>query len=189
LEGKDIVVTPLKRKMDVFEAMIREETFLKGRGQGNELSFFVFDYDPKDELIVRDFVKRLVRQAQQHVVNVQLFQAILNMFEAEVGLSALRELEDAEGTLALQDAMMPLLESDRLMRAIAKRATGADVLLLTGVGNLFPLMRSHTVLNRLHEWVSGVPVVLFFPGTYSGQKLMLFNLMDDDHYYRAFRIS
>lgn len=183
------MVTPLKRKMDLFETMIRDEVFLKGRGQGNELSFFVFDYDPKDELIVRDYVKRIVRQAQLHVVNVQLFQAILDMFEVEVGLFALTELEATEGTLALQDAMMPLLESNRLMRGIAERAKGADVLLLTGVGNLFPLMRSHTMLNRLHEWVSDVPVVLFFPGTYSGQKLMLFNLMDDDHYYRAFRIS
>jgi len=179
----------LKKKMDIFESMIRDDSFLKGRGQGNELSFFVFDYDPADELVIRDYVRRIVRQAQQKVISVHLFQTVLAIFDAEVGMNTLLELEDEEGTQALQEAMMPMIESDRLMRSIAEAAEGADVLLLTGVGNLFPLMRSHTVLNRLHEWISGLPVVLFFPGTYSGQKLMLFNLLEDDNYYRAFRIS
>ena len=183
------MATELKRKMDALEHMVHDDMFLKGRGQGNELSFFVFDYDPADELVVRDYVRRIVRQAQQQVVCVNLFQTVLAIFEAEVGNGALLELEAQEGTQALQDAMMPMLESDRLMRFIAQESQGADVLLLTGVGNLFPLMRSHTVLNRLHEWIAGIPVVLFFPGTYSGQKLMLFNMLEDDNYYRAFRIT
>ncbi len=183
------MATDLKKKMDVFERMVQDETFLRRHGQGNELSYFVFDYDPAEEQLVRDFVRRIVRQAQQKVVNVDLYRSVLSLFEAEVGIDTLLELEEQEGTQALREGMMPMLDSDRLVRSIAKQAEGADVVLLTGVGSLFPLMRSHTVLNRLHEWITGTPVVLFFPGTYNGQKLMLFNQLTDDNYYRAFRIT
>ncbi len=183
------MASDLREKMAVLERMIHDETFLQRHGQGNELSFFVFDYDPAEEQLVRDFVRRIVRQAQQKVVNVNLYQSVLFLFESEVGIDTLLQLEEQEGMQALREAMMPMLESDRLMRSIAEQAQGADVLLLTGVGSLFPLMRSHTVLNRLHEWITRTPVVLFFPGTYNGQKLMLFNLLTDDNYYRAFRIT
>jgi hypothetical protein len=30
------------------------------------------------------------------------------------------------------------------------------------------------------------PVVMFFPGSYDGQELRLFNTLKDDNYYRAF---
>lgn len=179
----------LQSKMDALEQMIQDDAFLRGEGQGNELSYYIFDYDPKDELVVRSFVNRLVRQSPRRIVNVNLYEALLSMFEGEVGLETLFEIEATEGTARLQRAMMPMLDSDRLVRTVAAAADGAEALLLTGVGSLYPLVRSHSVLNRLHEWVTDIPVVLFFPGTYNGSQLKLFHILTDDHYYRAFRIT
>ena len=68
------------------------------------------------------------------------------------------------------------------------RTTNDDIVFLTGVGKVWPIIRSHTVLNNLHRALDKVPVVLFFPGTYDGGSLMLFNEIKDDNYYRAFQL-
>ena len=62
------------------------------------------------------------------------------------------------------------------------------VVLITGIGKCYPILRSHTVLNNLHQVVDNVPVVLFYPGNYDGQELVLFGEIKDDNYYRAFKL-
>lgn len=62
------------------------------------------------------------------------------------------------------------------------------VVFLTGIGKCYPILRSHKVLNNLHQAFVRVPVVMFFPGTYNEQELILFNEIKDDNYYRAFRL-
>jgi hypothetical protein len=41
------------------------------------------------------------------------------------------------------------------------------------------------VLNNLQSAVKNIPTLMFFPGEYSGKSLKLFNLLEDDNYYRA----
>ena len=62
------------------------------------------------------------------------------------------------------------------------------VVFLTGIGKCYPILRSHKVLNNLHQAFVRCPVVMFFPGTYNEQELILFNEIKDDNYYRAFRL-
>jgi hypothetical protein len=69
-----------------------------------------------------------------------------------------------------------------------------DILFLTGVGEVFPYIRSHNVLNNLQSVADSKPTVIFFPGSYqhsleSGASLVLFGKLQDDKYYRAFKIS
>ena len=63
-----------------------------------------------------------------------------------------------------------------------------DVVFITGVGRVYPYMRSHNVLNNLQHVFDDIPVVLFYPGEYTGQSLTLFGKFFDDHYYRAFNL-
>ena len=68
-----------------------------------------------------------------------------------------------------------------------------DVMFITGVGEVFPYIRSHTVLNNLQSTAKNKPTVMFFPGEYSqsleeGSSLNLFGKLIDDNYYRAFNI-
>ncbi|MDD3190001.1 MAG: DUF1788 domain-containing protein [Fermentimonas sp.] len=49
-------------------------------------------------------------------------------------------------------------------------------------------MRSHIVLNNLQSEIKNIPTLMFYPGEYSGRSLRLFNLLEDDNYYRAFNI-
>ena len=62
------------------------------------------------------------------------------------------------------------------------------MLLLTGVGAAYPMLRSHTLLAGLQATMKDKPVVMFYPGRYDGFSLRLFNKLADDHYYRAFRL-
>jgi len=67
------------------------------------------------------------------------------------------------------------------------------VIFLSGVGEVFPYIRSHNVLNNLQSTAKDKPTVMFFPGAYthsleSGASLDLFGRLHDDKYYRAFNI-
>ena len=63
-----------------------------------------------------------------------------------------------------------------------------DILLITGVGKVYPFMRSHNILDNLQHIFSDIPVVLLYPGTYNGQELSLFDEFQDGNYYRAFNM-
>ncbi len=65
----------------------------------------------------------------------------------------------------------------------------AKVYFITGVGQVFPFLRSHNILNNLQNIAKSAPTLMFFPGKYNGQSLELFGLLKDDNYYRAFNID
>jgi len=76
--------------------------------------------------------------------------------------------------------------------AIRDRLAGEtfDIFFLTGIGEVFPYIRSHNVLNNLQSVVKGKPMLMFFPGRYDqsdtlGSSLVLFGRLKDDQYYRA----
>jgi hypothetical protein len=85
---------------------------------------------------------------------------------------------------------------DHLVPLIAKKLeeNRPAVVMLDGVGLVFPYIRSHNVLEKLQGVTGKTPSVLFFPGDYSfveqrGSYLKLFGAMPDDRYYRAFNIA
>ena len=101
--------------------------------------------------------------------------------EAEQDKDDFREL--------LQGMLDPQLH---LAPAIGARIADGDfdILFLTGIGEVFPYIRSHNVLNNLQSVVTGKPMLTFFPGRYDqsdtlGSTLVLFGLLKDDQYYRA----
>ena len=59
-----------------------------------------------------------------------------------------------------------------------------DVLVVCDCLLYTSILRSHKVLNNLHQAFVRCPVVMFFPGTYNEQELILFNEIKDDNYYR-----
>ena len=84
---------------------------------------------------------------------------------------------------------MKVNDDDSLIVQYIKEHTPENaVVFLTGIGKCYPILRSHKVLNNLHQAFVRCPVVMFFPGTYNEQELILFNEIKDDNYYRAFRL-
>ena len=179
----------LQKRMDYFFDYIQQPEFLQKKGMANEIPYYIFDYSPKKELAVRSFVRYVKERVKLNIIEINLYRFLLDIYEQEVGLETLLELEADEGTEELFDALMPTLEGDGFVHSIAQKCQGHDILFLTGVGSIYPLMRSHTVLNRLQQYLTDIPIVMFYPGKYSGSDLSLFNIFKDDNYYHAFRIS
>ena len=63
-----------------------------------------------------------------------------------------------------------------------------DLVLLSGVGSVWPMMRTHSLLNNLHPVMGNTPLVMFYPGKYDQKTLRLFGKIKIENYYRAFRL-
>jgi hypothetical protein len=63
-----------------------------------------------------------------------------------------------------------------------------DILLITGVGEVYPYMRSHKILDNLQHVFEKIPVLMLYPGVFTGQRLDLFGKFIDGNYYRAFNL-
>ncbi len=137
------------------------------------------------------------------VLEVNLYDLCIDLLKAREGSSPDTNLWDE--ILAIEsevekDSLLELLQNvlgieDYLIPAIGERLRQAefDVLLLSGIGEVFPHIRSHNVLNNLQSTAKDKPTVIYFPGEYrhsleQGASLELFGLLHDDKYYRAFNI-
>ncbi len=182
-----------KEKLDLLLPKIQNPEFIKNTGLGNELGFHIFDYEPKDELLIRDYVKRLVKKLNSeegniNTVELDLFDILIQVLKSKNVFEKAMELEHKQGSQAVQKAIGPILTPEAFNTIIEAKVKDAQLILLTGVGKAFPLVRSHTVLNNLHYILDKVPVIMFFPGKYNKLELRLFNKFKDDNYYRAFKI-
>lgn len=164
-------------------------------GTANDLKFYIFDYHPRDELIVREEVKKL-KARNPEIVEFDLYEMMLSIIDEEGYMDDVLRMEtDYDKDLLLREVFQPLLSVEEDESAFLDRFKydvpddGEHIVLLTGVGKAFPIIRSHTILNNLHSIFRRNPVVMMYPGRYelkTAQTLRLFERLDDDNYYRAF---
>ena len=174
--------------------------FLDMQGLGNEVPFFICPFKPVDTVAINSLQQQLINKLEQ--LDVRVFE--VNLYDLSVDLIRERGLferiEELEPTLSkdqLKELLQNILDPEQhLVPEIAKRIELAeyDVLFVTGVGEVFPYIRSHNVLNNLQKEAKSKPTVMFFSGEYtysleSGAALVLFGRLQDDKYYRAFNIN
>jgi hypothetical protein len=181
----------LESRLQALPGALLDPRLLAGRGLGNELGFYVFDYPPEREPDVQRAlpkVAQVIRDAGVEVAVIDLYQTVLELLEGRQFLERAFAFEEAKGSDALRGALKPILSAEKVAAAVAAHAGTARLVLLSNVGAAYPLVRSHSVLNNLHERLDTVPMVMLFPGRYDGQELRLFGLFKDDNYYRAFQL-
>lgn len=183
----------INERLDQIIPKIKEEKFLEGRGLGNEISFYIFDYDPEDELLVRDYIKVIknefsIESYNRKIIEFDLYKMMID-FAKEMGIfEDIFEMEKLEGKDYLYKTLQEFVEPTIFLERIQEESEDYNTIFITGVGKVFPFLRSHTILNNLQETIEGKPVILFFPGVYDGQSLSLFGKLKDDNYYRAFQL-
>ena len=183
-------------RIDEILPKITEPNFRENKGLGNEIGFYIFDYNPEDELLVRERTKFIIEKAKSiHGLNIKefdLYEIILELLESKGYLKKNFQMEEKRGSEqvfnATKKALRLTLDNDLVVQYIKDRLDDSDIVFLTGVGKAWPIIRSHTILNNLHRVVEKQPLVMFFPGNYDGGTLMLFNYLKDDNYYRAFQL-
>ena len=175
---------------------ITSRDFLDSKGLGNEIGFWIFDYPPEREMEVRDFLSSTVFPALSKP-NANVRFDVINLLDMVVELLQERNLLDkaialqqTKGDEGVLPALRSVLKEDKLAQKIASKLdiSSLDLLVLTGVGAVYPMLRTHTLLSALHPIMGKTPLLMFFPGKYDGHSLRLFNVLGEDHYYRAFRL-
>ena len=185
----------LSERLDKIWNRISDKDFLANRGVANEVRYYVFDYEPCDELIVRNKVKQLKKQNNPdadgfQIIEYDLYEIVIQILEEKGYIDKCIKFEEQKGMEYLYTAvtkMLRLTNDDNLIVNRSLESTPKNsVVFLTGVGKVFPFVRSHNVLNNLHQVLDSVPVIMFYPGPWNGQSLSLFGTITDGNYYRAF---
>ncbi|WP_417826826.1 DUF1788 domain-containing protein [Thalassospira povalilytica] len=188
-----------KERAEHLYRVITSERFLTKQGLGNEVPFFICPF-PADEGLTMiedrlDLIER-IGHAGVKTLDLSLYDISLGLLEERGILDQVLELEPDMDKSELRELLQGVLDVKehlipRIGEAIESRAH--DVIFLSGVGEVYPYIRSHNVLNNLQSTAKDKPTVLFFPGKYThstatGGSLDLFGLLHDDKYYRAFNI-
>ena len=188
----------LTARLDEMETAIRKPSFRQSSGRANEVNYWVFDYPPERELEVRERIAYLKNKNQREtdsfeLVVFDLYDIVIDFLEQRGFLNKCYAFERKAGINRIVKAVnnsMKVNDDDSLIVQYIKDHTPENaVVFLVGIGKCYPILRSHKVLNNLHQAFVRVPVVMFFPGTYNEQELILFNEIKDDNYYRAFRLE
>ena len=184
----------IHQRLKALVTELQSPRLLKNQGNGNEIGYYIFDYDAEHEPIVEQFISELqpklaVSQPPLNAVEINLYRVIMKILEDRNLLQRAFDLEAKKGNTDLAKTIKPVVRPDKVVEKIQELVQGnEDLIFITGVGASWPIMRSHTILNNLHPVLDRTPVVMFFPGSYDGQELRLFDTFKDDNYYRAFSL-
>ena len=146
---------------------------------------------------VRDRIKYLKNKNKNssddfELVVFDLYDIIIDFLEKKNYMEKCFDFEKKKGleriTKAVSNSMKFNDDDSIIVQYIKDNTPDNAIVFLTGIGKCYPILRSHKVLNNLHQAFVKVPVVMFFPGTYNEQELILFNEIKDDNYYRAFKL-
>lgn len=196
----------LTERLNQILPKITSDPFLRGHGIGNEIAFYIFDYPPADELRVREHIDFLLAHIPKQrpglrVAHVNLFDFLIDYLKERKLLEKSFELQREKGDNALLKALKGVLHEEKIAKRFGEIAKPQerDLVLISGVGSVYPMLRSHTLLSNLHSVMGQTPLVLFYPGKYDKLTLRLFGKMGigggtpeerrhKANYYRAFRL-
>jgi len=183
------------KKFDDLYNKLSSARFLRKDGLGGEIPFFISPYKPEYELEVAESIQLLKKKLATNgipVLDINLYDLVCEILEEKGGVERMLRVEKSkskdkflralQSSLNIHQVLMPKIEK-KILESEAK------IYFLTGIGLVYPFLRSHTVLNNLQNIAKEAPTVMFFPGDYDGHSLNLFGLLKDDNYYRAFNID
>lgn len=178
-------------RLDKLKVQMQDSDFQKGNGLSNEVNIHIFCYDPKDEMAVRYFTEQLVsdHDVNCHVIEKNLYKILLKLCEDKRLLDKIPKLEETKGTKFILDNLQGKSASAKnFVAEICKDGfKEEDVLLITGVGEAYPFIRAHDILNAIQpQELNSIPIVVLYPGSFDGRDVYLFNKLPKQDYYRAF---
>lgn len=197
----------LTERLNAILPKIISPDFLSGQGIGNEIPFYVFDYPAEDELRIREhltfLINKLPKQAPElKFVHVNLFDFLIEYIKERGYFDKSLENERKVGSAKAIKAIKSIASAEKLANHFAKKVLieRPELVLVSGVGSSYPIIRTHELLNNLHKHMGLTPLVMFYPGVYDkitlklfGKASLAFDSSSTDRkrkarYYRAFRL-
>lgn len=186
---------------------ITSDDFLSGQGIGNEIPFYLFDYPAPEELRIREYITHLhdvlPRTAPDlEYIHVNLFEFVLEYIKERGYYEKWLEQEKSKGVERATKSIKSIASAEKLANHFAETQMQdkPKLVLVSGVGSVYPIVRTHELLNNLHRHMGLIPLVIFYPGVYDKITLRLFGKTSLSHdsassdgerqasYYRAFRL-
>lgn len=181
----------IKQDFDTIFKITSSDGFLKMESLNGEIPFWIAPYEIKlhneYERQIENLRKKLKTNSIQALV-IDLFELSSEIIFEDFSIDQIEKLEQRKNKDQFKRALQATLNIHEIFIPKIKERLGSeyyDLLILKNVGSLYPFMRSHTILNNLQSAIKTKPVLMFYPGTYTGQSLNLFGELMDDNYYRA----
>lgn len=190
---------PMQERFQHLLSVISSERFLKMQGLGNEVPFFICPFKPTEAVEMVRIQNQLINKLGHEgirVLDINLYDLTIVLLKERGVWKQTLEIEETVSKPELMEHLQGVLDPEsHIIPAIGglMQRTEFEVMFLSGVGEVFPYIRSHNVLNNLQKEAKEKPTVMFFPGKYThsvefGASLDLFGRLHEDRYYRAFNI-
>ena len=178
-------------RLDLLKVEIQKPDFLEGKGLSNEVNIRIFCYEAKEEMVVRHFVEQIKtdQDVECHLVEKNLYEVFLSICDDKRITDKAPAMEEKKGKDYLFMKLQEFANNKTFVQKMQYEPhEKGDVLLLTGVGEVFPFMRIHSLLEALQPEFSDIPILVMYPGKYDGRFVRLFDRLEPNPYYRAFNI-
>lgn len=192
----------LSERFSEMDEKIKNPSFRKATGKANEVNYWVFDYAPEQEMEVRSHIQWLQNRNRKgfddyQLVVFDLYDLIIDELKIKGFLEKTEKLEERGGihrvVRAVQRTLRITDKDNYLVQYITDHTPDNSIVLLCGIGKCYPLLEAPEVFNKvlynMPQKFASTPIILFYPGTYTEQELVVFNEVVEDSYYRAFRIA
>lgn len=181
----------INEQLDIVRERIQDPMFLSGEGLSNEINIHIFCYNPKDEMAVRHFISQIVsdQSLECHPIECNLYKIFLSICNEMDIIDAIVDMESENGSeFMLEQLHSAIGDSEFISKMDFVTKNPGDILLITGVGEAFPFMRVHKLLEAIQPHFSEIPVLVMYPGEFNNHQLKLFKKLKPNAYYRAFNI-
>lgn len=192
----------LQERFSEMDEKIKDPSFRKTSGKANEVNYWVFDYPPEQEMEVRSHIQWLQNRNNKgfddyKLVVYDLYDLIIDELKTKGFLEKTEKLEERGGirrvVTAIQRTLRITDNDNYLVQYISEHTPDNAVVLICGIGKCYPILEAPEVFNKvlynMPQKFASTPVILFYPGMYTEQELVVFNEVVEDSYYRAFRIA
>jgi len=185
----------MEQKFSKIYQLVSSEDFLSNLTTGGEMPFYLITYDVAQEAVLSDSIDLLSRKLQndgKQTLIIDLYELLLNTLTEEDDIDDYYALEESSSKKEFTRSIQLAVDTEQsYIPNIAKAIQEAnpDLVLIKGVGKVFPFIRSHTIVNNMENIIKQIPVVLFYPGTYEGTQLSLFGRIKSENHYRAINIK
>ena len=181
----------LMERLDSLRTLVQQPEFLEGKGLSNEVNIRIFCYNPKDEMAVRHFTEKLVTDQTLNcrLIEYNLYKVFLSICDDKRITDRVPQQEEKKGTQFVLDQMQRMANNVAFIGKMQYEPhLPGDVILITGVGEAFPFIRVHALLDAMQPHFSDLPILVMYPGTFDGRCVKLFDRLTPNPYYRAFNV-
>lgn len=190
------MLNPIQDIENLFEGIFNKLVSPEfGKNLGGELPLFIQPIPAEQQDAAESQIRRLSTRLKKkgiESVTINLYDLCMGILSDEGVLGTILE---EEANLSREDIILTLDSILDIKSVIIPRIK--DVIeevhpsyaFISGVGSVYPFVRSHGILNNIDELTGQCHLILFFPGEYNNLQLKLFGSISDENYYRGHNLS